>query len=59
MRSIFIVFFILISYKVDPQWMFGENGDWFKIINLALFAFTNGYSSNVTACLASKSVDTH
>ena len=44
-RAIFIVTFMLIAYAENPSWLFGENADWFKIINMMLFAFSNGYVS--------------
>ena len=40
-RIIFIVTFILIAKTDQPKWLIGS--DWFKIFNMSLFAFTNGY----------------
>jgi predicted MFS family arabinose efflux permease len=48
-RAIFIATFLLIAFATDPQWLFGHNSDWFKIINMALFAFSNGYVSTLCA----------
>lgn len=48
-RFIFWLTFILIasdSPSVPPAWLF--NGTWFKFINMALFAFSNGF---VSTCL--------
>jgi hypothetical protein len=48
-RFIFWLTFILIasdSPSIPPDWLF--NGTWFKFINMALFAFTNGF---VSTCL--------
>ena len=43
-RIIFIVTFILIAKTDKPSWLIGA--DWFKIVNMSLFAFTNGYWGN-------------
>jgi hypothetical protein len=48
-RVIFILTFFLIAYDVNPQWLFGVNADWFKILNMLLFAFTNGFASTQCA----------
>ena len=43
-RAIFIVTFILsVSKDVGPSWLFGENSDWFKVLNMVIFSFSNGY----------------
>lgn len=42
-RTIFAVSTILIAFKVSPDWLFSS--DAFKIINMLLFAITNGYVS--------------
>jgi hypothetical protein len=44
-RIIFVLTFTLIAFNVPPSGLFGDNADWFKIINMILFAFTNGYFS--------------
>ena len=31
----------MIDYNVGPAWFMGS--DWFKLINMALFSFTNGF----------------
>ncbi len=31
----------LIAYNEEPQWLFGS--DWFKITNMLIFSFWNGY----------------
>ena len=41
LRSAFILTFILIAKTDTPAWLIGS--DWFKIVNMSLFAFTNGY----------------
>lgn len=51
-RVIFIVTFLLIAFNVPPSWLFGHDADWFKIINLALFSFSNGYLSTMLAIKA-------
>lgn len=45
-RICFWVSFIIIasdSPKISPEWLF--QSDWFKFINMALYAFSNGYMS--------------
>jgi len=44
-RTVFIATSLLVAYKEDPVWLFGSQADWFKILNLILFAVTNGYTS--------------
>lgn len=44
-RAIFIVTFFLIAYKVSPSGLFGNDADWFKVLNMILFAFSNGFIS--------------
>ena len=44
-RVIFIATFVLIAFNSSPIWLFGAQADWFKILNMILFAFTNGYCS--------------
>jgi hypothetical protein len=51
-RTIFIVTSFLIVYDVSPSWLFGENADWFKLTNMALFALTNGYIGTLLAVKA-------
>ena len=48
-RVIFIATAFLVDYSVSPQWLFGATADWFKITNMILFAFTNGYCSTLCA----------
>ena len=49
-RILFIATFLLTDFEVPPTWLFGL--DWFKILNLVLFAFTNGYLSTLCAIKA-------
>ena len=51
-RIIFMVTGLLIAYNVAPSWLFGADADWFKIINMALFALSNGYCSTQCAIKA-------
>lgn len=51
-RAIFIATFLLIAFHVPPEGLFGHNADWFKIINMILFAFTNGWCSTQCAIKA-------
>jgi len=46
-RVLFIATFLLTDFECAPQWLW--NTDWFKILNLFLFAFTNGYLSTLCA----------
>ena len=54
LRTIFLVTFLLIAFEVAPVWLF--QADWFKVINFALFAFTNGYTSTLCAVKAPQTV---
>ena len=47
-RVVFIATSYLINYNTAPSWLF--QADWFKLLNMALFAFTNGYCG--TQCAA-------
>jgi len=49
-RIIFIATFFLVAFEVGPIWMF--NSSWFKIFNMMIFAFTNGYVSTLCAVKA-------
>jgi hypothetical protein len=51
-RLIFIATFILIAFSEPPSWLFGVDADWFKLVNMMLFAFTNGYCSTQSAIKA-------
>jgi len=44
-RVFFIATAFLIDYNVGPSWLTGDNADWFKLLNMFLFAFTNGFVS--------------
>lgn len=50
LRILLIPFFFLSTFQVGPAWLF--RADWFKILNLALFAFSNGYTSTLCAIKA-------
>lgn len=45
LRTLFIIPCLLIAFEVGPDWLF--NSDWFKLLNLSLIAFTNGWLSSV------------
>ena len=49
-RIIFMATFLLVDFEVPPTWLFGS--DWFKVTNLVLFAFTNGYFGTLGAVKA-------
>ena len=40
-RLVFVATFILVAVTDKPAWLIGA--DWFKIVNMILFSFTNGY----------------
>ena len=42
----------LIAFNVPPVWLFGYEADWFKILNMIIFAFSNGYVSTLCAVKA-------
>ena len=44
-RLIFIPLLVLIQLSATPHGIF--KSDWFRIVNMALFAFTNGYNSTL------------
>jgi hypothetical protein len=44
-RIIFIATAFIIDHHVGPDWLTGNQGDWFKLLNMIFFAFTNGYCS--------------
>ena len=44
-RTLFLVTFLLVAFEVEPTWLFCS--DWFKLTNLALFAFSNGYFTSL------------
>ena len=54
-RTLFVVTFMLIAFEVAPAALFGA--DWFKLINLALFSITNGYTSTLCAIKAPATVE--
>ena len=47
---IFIATFLLTDFAAPPTWIWGA--DWFKVLNLVLFAFTNGYLGTLCAVKA-------
>eukprot|EP00349_Pseudokeronopsis_sp_Brazil_P011167 CAMPEP_0202978220 /NCGR_PEP_ID=MMETSP1396-20130829/84718_1 /ASSEMBLY_ACC=CAM_ASM_000872 /TAXON_ID= /ORGANISM="Pseudokeronopsis sp., Strain Brazil" /LENGTH=175 /DNA_ID=CAMNT_0049717123 /DNA_START=1134 /DNA_END=1661 /DNA_ORIENTATION=+ len=49
-RAIFIVTFLLTVNQVGPDWLF--TSDWFKMVNMMLFAFSNGFCSTLCAIKA-------
>jgi hypothetical protein len=46
-RSLFFVTFLLTDFAVAPDWIW--SADWFKVTNLSLFAFSNGYLTTLCA----------
>lgn len=45
LRTLMIPIIFLIAFEVGPSWLL--NSDWFKILNMSLFAFTNGWLSSL------------
>mmetsp|Transcript_34011 Transcript_34011/g.41939 ORF Transcript_34011/g.41939 Transcript_34011/m.41939 type:complete len:135 (+) Transcript_34011:898-1302(+) len=45
LRTAFLPLIFAIAFEWGPAWLF--NSDWFKLVNLALFAFTNGWLSSL------------
>ena len=45
LRTLFVPIIFLIAFEVGPDWLF--NSDWFKLVNLFFFAFTNGWLSSL------------
>ena len=45
LRTLFVLTFLAIALDWSPSFIFGS--DWFKITNLVLFAYTNGYVSTL------------
>ena len=45
LRTFFIPVIFLVAFEVGPSWLL--NTDCFKILNLILFAFTNGWLSSL------------
>ena len=42
-----------------PSWLFGDNADWFKILNMVLFSLTNGYLSTMCCVKAPSRAPDH
>ena len=49
-RVVFIGTFYLVSWKSQPHFIFAS--DWFKLLNMALFALTNGYCTTLGSVYA-------
>jgi len=49
-RISFIVFSFLIVFEVGPFWLF--KSDWFKLLNILLLSFSNGFVSTQCAIKA-------
>lgn len=54
LRTIFLVTMLLIAFDVPPAGLFSSS--WFVILNLMLFAFSNGYISTLCAVKAPQTV---
>ena len=49
LRSFFLITFMLVAFEIGPEWLFCS--DWFKLLNMSLFAFTNGWLSSICIIL--------
>jgi len=49
-RIIFLATFLLVAFQVGPGWLF--NSDWFKILNIMVFSFMNGFVGTICAIKA-------
>lgn len=49
-RLIFVLTIMLTAFEVGPSWLFVS--DWFKIVNMSAFAYTNGWLSSLCIILA-------
>jgi len=54
-RFLFWGTFILVAESVSPSWLF--EGTWFKFLNMAIYAFSNGYSSTCLMILGPSQVE--
>lgn len=54
-RVVFIATFLLTDFVAPPAWIW--DADWFKITNLVLFAFSNGFIRTLCAVKAPGTVD--
>lgn len=55
LRTLFLVTMLLIAFDVPPAGLFSSS--WFIILNLMLFAFTNGYISTLCSVKAPATVE--
>lgn len=53
-RLVFIVSAVLVQKSAHPKWLFGT--DWFRIVNIWLFAATNGYNTAAVMLLGPQQV---
>lgn len=54
LRTIFIFTTLATAVQASPAWLF--QSDWFRLLNLALFALSNGYVSTLCTVLAPQMV---
>jgi hypothetical protein len=53
-RVIFLATFLLVFYSVPPKWLF--ESDWFKLLNVAVFAFSNGMLNTNSSIMSPQQV---
>ena len=54
-RLIFVASSVLIQLEVSLGWLFRSN--WFKLLNMFIFAVTNGYNITILLVYAPQQVD--
>lgn len=54
-RIIFIATGVMVQKSLTPAWLF--QSDWFRILNIWLFAATNGYNVGIVMLLGPKQVE--
>ena len=53
-RTFFLATFLLVAFEAGPAWLF--TSDWFKVLNMVLFAFTNGWLSSLCVIITPEHV---
>ena len=55
LRFIATITFLLTAFEIGPSWLFWS--DWFKLLNMAMFALSNGYCATLSGLKAILAVD--
>ena len=48
----FVIFGVLLKHRLGPTFLVGPLNDWFPMMNLVLFGFSNGYCLTLLAIKA-------